>query len=170
MNIYYSIVKTYKGLLKKKHSGNVHILTVPSSQDKFSIYIIIGKLKEENNIYVLQLIGSGPISYVKNFLSDYGLNEKGFMNIEKIKCSITEKDGNEFFKLDKKGKYILSNFEVEYKPEFSSPNSKMFFLTGKLNPLMDNEKVNDKQMKMVALKKTSMLQSIKNWFKKEDNK
>ena len=164
MYIYYGIVKTYKGILKKKFSDNVHLLVTPS-KNNFSIFIILGKLKNKNDSYALQLIGSGPIEFVKNVLHDYGIEEKGFILVEKLSCSVNEKDGNEFFKIDKKGKYILSDFELEFQPDFSSGNSKMFFLKGKLNPVVNEELSNNTQMKMSAMKKTSILDSIKNMFK-----
>lgn len=165
MDVYYSIVKSYKGLFKKKHSGNVHLLTVPTNKDQFSTFIIIGKLKQETNSYALQFIGSGSINYIKNFLGKFSLEEKGFTNIEKLPCSISGKDGIYFCKINKKGKYILSDFKLEFKPEFSTKNSKIFFLKGKLNPL-HTENIDSKQMKMVALKKSSILSAIKDRFKR----
>ena len=167
MNVIYSVVKSYKGIFKKKHSGNVHLLIVPTGENQFSTFIIIGKLKQENNTYALQYIGSGPINYVKNFLEEFGLKQKGLVEIERLPCSISGSYGNYNCKINKKGEYILSDFNLEYKPEFSSDNSKMFFLKGKLNPILDTEGVNNKQMKMVALKKTSILSAIKNKFKKD---
>ena len=167
MNVIYSIIKSYKGIFKKKHSGNVHILIVPTGENQFSTFIIIGKLKQESNTYALQFIGSGPINYVKNFLDELGLEQKGLVEIERLPCSVSGSYGNYNCKISKKGEYILSNFHLEFKPEFSSGNSKMFFLKGKLNPILDSENVNDKQMKMVAYKKTSILSAIKNRFKKD---
>ena len=167
MNVIYSIIKSYKGIFKKKHSGNVHLLIVPTGENQFSTFIIIGKLKQESNTYALQFVGSGPINYVKNFLDELGLEQKGLVEVEKLPCTISGTYGNYNCKLGKKGEYILSNFNLEYKPEFSSDKSKMFFLKGKLNPILDTEGVNSKQMKMTALKKSSILSAIKNRFKKD---
>ena len=165
MDVYYSIVKTYKGIFKKKHSGNIHILILPTKKDQFSTFIIIGKLKDLNNTYALQFVGSGHTDHLDDFLDKY--NSKGFINLEKIPCSFLKKDKTYFYKLKGKGKYILSNFIIENKPEFHFNKSELFFLKGKFN-FTNDENIIDKQLKMIALKKSSLLTSILNKFKKKE--
>ena len=165
MNVYYSIIKTYKGIFKKKHAGNVHLLIVPTPKNQFFIFIMIGEVLNEPNTYALQLTGVGPSDYIKNFLEELeSEHQETYVNVEKIPVSVVEKNNRFFYKLSKKGKHILSDFNIEIQPEFSTDKQKIWILKGKLNPL-HNETVKDKQMKMVGLKKSSIFSGIMNRIK-----
>ena len=157
MNINYCILKNYKGLFKKKHTGNTHLLFIPVSKNVSCYVAILGKLKDENNMYATQLITKTPNVLVDKIIDGELEHFKDrFILVEKIK-SIPEKleDGNYKIKLTKKGKYILSDLEFIFSDKYSSNKQKIFLLTGNLN--LEIENVSDVSMKVSGVKKMSFI-------------
>jgi len=157
MDINYCILKNYKGLFKKKHVGNTHLLFIPVSKNVSCYVVILGKFKTEDNMYATQLITKTPNVLVQKIIDgELEYFKDRFELIEKIKC-IPEKieDGNYKISLNKKGKYILSDLEFKFSDNYSSNKQRIFLLSGNLN--LGVEGVNDVSMKVSGIKKMSFI-------------
>src|SRR4030042_5847069 len=109
--LYYCVLKNYKGLFKKKHSGNTHLLITPISNDEYFYLGIVGKLTNNEDIYSSQLITKVSDSLLDDVIS--GEEEHfgdRFVILEDLKCSVKNIGEEDYIiKLVNKGKYIKSN-------------------------------------------------------------
>lgn len=156
-NLYYCVLKNYKGLFKKKHVGNTHLLFLPVTEKVSCFVAIIGKLKNEENTYITQLITKLPNVLVQKVIDgEIEYFKDRYIILEKIKCSQEKiEDGNYKIKPSKKGKYILSDLEFRFSPEYGSEKQKIFILKGNLN--IEEEDVNNVSAKISGIKKMSYI-------------
>jgi len=156
-NLYYCVLKNYKGLFKKKHVGNTHLLFIPVTEKVSCYVVLIGKLKSEENTFASQLITKLPNVLVQRVVDgEVEYFKDRFIIVEKLKCKPEKiEDGNYKISLLKKSKYILSDLEFKFSNEYSSDKQKIFLLKGNLN--LEIEDVNNISMKVSGVKKMSFI-------------
>lgn len=156
-SLYYFILKNYKGLLRKKHKSNNHLFLVPTGTKKYMYLAIIGKLEDEENTYVAQLLVRISDDIVDKMIEgekDYFSSR--FVEVEKLNCKVLNPSSGEYIvKLKEKGENILSNLEINYQVEYSTNARRLYFIKGDLNLI--TEEVNEKDMKMVANKQSAFI-------------
>lgn len=159
--IIYGIIKTYKGIFSKTHIGNVQIIIIEMNK-KFWILNMIGQM--ENGNHVGQMLLSAPSQYIHVFLDDFEESEN-FIQMEELFCKIPKESEDSFnILLEKKGRYLSSNYTVSFSSEYSQGNIRIYEINGRFHPLMPDELKNKTQMKMKALKKQSIVTPLLNKF------
>jgi len=169
MYIYYFVIKMYKGLFKKKHSGNVHIFSIPVGKGVSCLLTLLGELENEENTYVFTLNDILPNEMIEKLLEvtkdDF---EERFVLLDKVPCTVSSKNNVFNIKIKSKGNYILSNSTLEYQGEYKK--DKIFLYKGSLNLYILG--INDKQYGMMRLKKNSLVSgffnNIKSKLQKEE--
>ncbi|RLA75866.1 MAG: hypothetical protein DRG78_20125 [Epsilonproteobacteria bacterium] len=154
--IIYGIIKTYKGIFKKKHIGNVQILIIEKNES-FSVYNVVGEMKD--NEIVSQLVLKAPSEYTNIFIDEFEENQH-FIQMEELYCSVTKEKDKFKVILKKKGKYINSNLIFSFSKEYSEGNMKVYLIEGKMTPLIKEQISNRVQLKMSAIKKKAMSRPI----------
>lgn len=171
MKIYYFILKNYKGIFKKKHKGNTHLLMVPISEDKYLYLGVLGKiLEEDEDTYACQLIVKLPKRLVNPIIvgeEDYF--KERFILMESLPCDAEKISSNEFLiHMEKYGKKILSDISVEYNPKYNTGNKKIFTVQGDFN-FISSDIQNEKNMGMIANKQLAYMGSPKSRFSSFQN-
>lgn len=158
MDLYYCVLKNYKGLFKKKHVGNTHLFLVPISDDAYLYLGMIGELIEEEGKYATQLIVRLPSEIVEEII-DEEKNHFGerFVVLEKLSCKPKKIASGEYdIKLTKKGKMVLSDLHLNFEADYSTDKRRIYLMSGQFNfESTDIKSTTD--MKMMADKKMAYL-------------
>lgn len=145
--ITYGITKTYKGVFTKRHMGNVQFLVIPGNST-FMVFNLLGRLEDGREASQMILRMSGD--FMDSFLNQFK-QEENFVPVEEIPCKVKEKGGNNYtVVIPKKGKYIRSDLEITFEPEFSSGNIHIYFIDGKISLIKDIDINGRVQLKMAA--------------------
>lgn len=150
---HFCILKSYKGIFKKRHVGNSNILITPISKNETIGFVILGHFEDMENDLAMKSILRAPILMTEAIVNDLSKQYKeDFIIVEKIKVVPKEKSkGNYFLKMQKKGKYLKSNYEITFEPEYSSNNQLIYRLNGNLE-LVTEEKVTQGNINMISKK------------------
>ena len=178
MFVYYSIYKRYKGLFKRKHSKNIHLLMVPSNSQDFLYIIIIGEILGEKDTYVGEIVYMGKQTSISKLIEfeseDMG---KDMIQLEKVPCHVSQIEKGFEIKISGNALYLPASFLIvesvgEY---FSKENGvqvnssikedKTVIIKGKFNLVYDN--ITPNQYRMVKAKKMAFFQKIKNTLLKK---
>ena len=152
---HYCILKTYKGIFRKKHAGNIQLF-ITNTGSTFIGIALLGLMEEGVNAG--QMIVRGPSQHMDMFINDMEQDEN-FMILDTLKVNVKETSkGTYNLSYPKKGKYIKSNLKFEFESEHSDKNTIIYSLHGKINLVFD-ETIGEKQLKMKALKAHSMFKS-----------
>jgi hypothetical protein len=159
--IIFGILKTYSGILTKRHIGNVQLIIIEMSKE-FLMFNVIGQ--DVNNQYIAQQLVKGPSEHVNEFIDKYEEDGK-FIQIEEILCDIPIEDDNKFkVILKKKGKHLNSHYTFTLAKELSSGWVKVYTIDGKFTPLVVEKTINNSEIKMKILKKQAIVKPILNQF------
>jgi len=154
----YCILKTYKGIFKKEHSGNVQVIFIPASPNFIGL-MLLGKLDEPPYLYAAQQIVFGPIEYMTE-IRDEMISDEKFEIIEELPCSVSSSNSGWTYNVtSSKGKHIGKKLIIEFTPEYSGGDQKIFTINGDLN-LVHTENVDDKLVKMSGKVKAAKFKSI----------
>ena len=157
-NIFYCILKNYKGIFTKKHRGNTHLFLVPITEGKFLYLGLLGEETDEPGNYICQLIIKLPDEIIESIVEE---EEKyfgeRFLVMEKLPCSTKKNnEGNYIVKLSKKGSYIGSDLELEFNTDYSTQSKRIYTLKGELN--FEAEDVDSKaDIHMAATKQSALI-------------
>lgn len=145
--ITYGIIKTYKGLFTKKHIGNTQILVIPGDRT-FTVLNLVGRM--ESGKEASQLILRTGLEHLEKFL-DFYKRDENFITIEELPCKVKEKGGNNYTVIiPKKGKYIKSNLDITFEPEYSSGSIQIYFIDGKFTLVKEERLSGTMDLKMIA--------------------
>jgi len=159
--ITFGILKTYSGILTKRHIGNVQLIIIEMSKE-FAMLNVIGK--NLNDQYVTQLLLRGPADFSDKFINKFEEDNK-FIPIEEMLCDIPNETHDKFkVILKKKGKYLNSHYTFILDKEASVGKIKIYNMEGKFTPLLVEKIENKSQIKMRALKKQAIAKPILNQF------
>ena len=158
MDLYYCVLKNYKGLFKKKHIGNTHLFLIPISEDTYLYLGMIGELEDDPGNYATQLIVKLPTEIVNEVIDEeIKYFEDRFVVIEELKCSPRKIAAGEYdIKIPQKGNMILSNLHVEFNVDVSTNSKRIYTLTGEFNFESEDVK-SSSEIKMVAAKKLALM-------------
>ena len=158
---HYCIYKTYSGFFTKKHAGNVHLIFCPLGTEQFGGLTVLGLLKDFPGTYATELLVLSGLEMMDSVISGYKQRYPGnFINLESLPSTSVRKQPGIFdIKLKKKGKYINSNMDLSFQPEYSQGDTKIYFLKAKLT-LEFSEVVNQANIRMVSMKKKAVLSSL----------
>ena len=152
---HYCVLKTYKGIFRKKHSGNVQLFVTSTGSD-FMALALLGLMDDDIN--VAQLLTRGPSQYMEIFLSQMKEDEN-FMILDSLKVNSKEKSKGVFsLSYPKKGNHIKSDLKIEFESEYSRGNSAIYSIHGKLELVFD-EPIGEKEIGMKAIKKKALFKS-----------
>ena len=158
MNLYYCVLKNYKGLFKKKHIGNTHLFLVPISDNKYLYLGVIGELEDEPGNYATQLIVKLPSDIVDQVI-DEEINYFGdrFLVVEELKCTPAITSAGVYdIKIPQKGDMILSNLHIEFNVDISTNSRRIYTVTGDFN--FESEDIKStSDLKMVAAKQMAKI-------------
>ncbi len=143
----YGVIKSYKGIFTKRHTGNTQILIIPSSST-FMVLNLLGKI-EDGRVASQMLLRTG-LEHRDTFIRFYEKEEQ-FVSIEELLCRVSEKAGGNYsVALPKKGKFIRSNLYITFEPEYSSGNIQIYLIDGKISLALDEDLNNKTELKMAA--------------------
>lgn len=153
----YYILKNYKGIFRKKHSGNVHILIVPTSMTESLYLVIIGEIIKEPNSFACKLVIRQSPDFIKNVIQ---MEQEKFKNnlilVEDIPCRVNDLGQGKYeYIFPNKGQYIRSDLSLTFEPEYTTDKSKIYVLRGNID--LETNDVNHKTFKMIAMKKLAYL-------------
>jgi hypothetical protein len=159
MNLYYCVLKNYKGKFKaKEHIGNTHLFLIPISDDAYLYLGMIGELIDEAGTYATQLIIRLPEEIVEQVIEEeINYFDDRYVVLETLPCKVKKLSTGEYdIKLSKKGKMILSNLHIEFAIDYSSDRRRIYLITGEFN-FESSDIKSTSDMKMVADKKMAYL-------------
>lgn len=158
MNLYYCVLKNYKGIFKKKHVGNTHLFLIPISDDAYLYLGMIGELIDNEGTYATQLIIRLPSEIVEQVIEEEKIHfEDRFIVLEKLPCKTKKISPGEYdVKLNKKGKMILSDLHIDFEADYSTDRRRIYLMTGEFN-FESSDIKSTTDMKMVADKKMAYL-------------
>jgi hypothetical protein len=152
MDLYYCVLKHYKGLFKKKHVRNTHTLMVPITQTHSLYLVLVGKSNEDDTVFYAQSVAKIPHDIVDDLLNgEIDYFEERFSVLEKISCSVSKLDEIYVTKIHNKGKYIKSNILTTFNEE-ESTNKKRFYVVKAKIDLELNDAITPETLGMVAAK------------------
>ena len=157
--LHYYVLKTYKGLFKKRHVGNTHILYLPISTREFLTLIILGA--KDETTWIGAQVARAPLEYLLPMIDEMkrDLGEDAYVNIETLSIKPKEaRKGSYKITLAQKGVYIKSNFTVDFEPEFSAGGRNLYSLQGNLD--FYTSELNMKAAKMQAAKAVAKFSTI----------
>lgn len=169
--VYYCVLKNYKGLFKKKHIGNTYILIVPLPTSDYLILGLVGELNQEDT-YSSVLVYKVPDDTIEDLIMLQTEDFKWrFEVIEKIEClSRRVSDTSYFIDIKEKGSFIKSDINLSYDSENSSDPLRIYIVQGKLVFPSSYIITPETDMRMIAIKKKTVikviLQNIASLFKR----
>lgn len=157
MDLYYCVLKFYKGFFNKRHIGNEHLLIAPISQNEYLYLSILGQIVDEKDTYGTVMLTRLKYEHIHSLIN-YEKTNFGdrFVILEKLSCTPKKiSDGKYSLKLNKKGKMILTDLKITYDAEYSGAR-KFYIINGKFN--LEFSDVNQGiQMKMKADKSIAIM-------------
>ena len=156
-NLYYCVLKNYKGHLIRRHRGNTHLFLIPVSQFEYLYLGLVGLMVGEENKYATQLIVKIPSEIVISFINHEIKYFKGrYEVVDRVKCEPSkEEPGKYSIELLGNSYYFNSDLQLSYELEYSTPNRRIYTLEGDLNFMAGT--VNKHSMSMVASKQQALL-------------
>jgi hypothetical protein len=136
MKLVYCVLTFKKGLLRKK-TKKVHLFFLPVSFTNYFYIALIGKLSDEENSYVSQLMVSFPAELLEEVIK--GKQEyfgERFSVVEELQC-IPLKKNNNTTKIVVSGKkqalVVKSNILLTFDDFLTTGSKKIYILRGKLD-------------------------------------
>ena len=133
--IRYCVMQKRKGLLKRQ-PVYTHLFFIPVDPKQYMYLALIGKdIDDQENTYAAQLLVKLTDEIMDDTLvGEYEYFGKKFIELEALKCKSTSPiQGKYIVTIPKKGSYIRSNLEIEYKVEHSTIEKRIYLLKGELN-------------------------------------
>ena len=151
------LLKNYKGIFRKKHTGNVHTLVVPTSITESLYLVIIGEIIKEPNSFACQLVIRQSPELIDNIIrTEMEKYNNRYILLEDIPCRVNDQgQGKYIYLFTNKGQYIRSDLSLTYEPEYSDDKTKIYVLRGNID--LETEDISPKLFKMIARKKLSRL-------------
>lgn len=148
----YYVLKNYRGLFIKKHTGNVHTIVAPTSIHESMYIVIIGEIVKEPNSFGCQLILRKSQEFVENVINmETNKYKDRYILVENLPCRLEDKgQGKYIYTFPKKGKYIRSDLSLTYEPEYSDEKTKIYVLRGNID--LETKDIKPKLFKMVGKK------------------
>ena len=155
----YCIMKSYKGIFTKKHVGNTQIYFIPL-EDKFIGLTILGEIDGMQDTWGAHQFVSAGIEWMERVIAELSQDEN-FEIIESAPIKLKPVSKGWLYKvtIPKKGKWLKSDFDLTFSPEYSGGDAKIFLLRGKLIFIM-TDGVKEQVLKMAALKHMSKVKSM----------
>lgn len=142
---YYCIFKLYKGVIKKKQKGNVHIFVTPAPNKKLFVFTLIG-YSNKLNTWVVGLQWKHQIGLIDKVIETLkGHYEDKFEIIDKLKCKVKGDEMEFSINLSEKGSNIKDDVTFSMLTEYSDKKSIVYSMEGNIN--LEKVKVEDKQIK-----------------------
>lgn len=165
MNIYYFVLKHYKGIFQKKHKGNTHLFMIPITGGKYVYLGLLGELVDEDGSYACQLI----VRLDDTLLDTIIIGEEEyfgdrFVQLEELPCKVGSLGSGDYkIKLEKKGNYIGSDLKLTYNVEYSTDERRIYILRGKLN-FEAEDVTSSAELKMSAIKQMAFIGGRNRFF------
>lgn len=158
---YYCIFKLYKGVLKKKQKGNVHIFVTPAPNDKLFVFVLVGYSNKLNN-WVVSLQWKHKIGLIDTVIDTLkGHYEDKIEIVDSLDSKI---DGDEMkFSVNFKesGSNIKDEITFSMLTEYSDEKSILYSMSGNID--LEKIKIDDKQIKTAE---KSTVAKFKAFFKR----
>lgn len=157
MKFKYYVLKNYKGVFRKKHTGNVHTLVVPTSINESLYLVIVGEIIKEPNSFACQLIIRQSPEFIEQVIqSEQDKFKNNLILIENLPCRVNDLGQGKYeYIFSRTGKYIKSDLYLTFEPEYTTGKTKIYILRGNID--LETDDVNPKTFKMVAMKKLAHL-------------
>lgn len=158
MDMYYCVLKNYKGLFKKKHVGNTHLFLVPISDETYLYLGMVGELIDNPGTFVTQLIVRLDAESIDEVIEQEEQYFKDrYVVLETLNCKpLKITSGDYDIKLPKKGKMILSDLHIEFDADYSTNSRRIYLMTGEFN--LESADINSTvDMKMKATKQMAFI-------------
>jgi len=158
MEIYYCVLKNYKGKFEKTHKGNTHLFFVPLTNNEYLYLGLLGELIDQPKIFATQLILRSDASLVDPLID--GEEEHfgdRFLVLEFLEATTHQVNETMYYiKVKKGGSYIKSDLKLAYSPEHSSDKQKIYFMNGELNFEADDVDPT-RDLRMLAVKQMAFM-------------
>jgi len=157
MSFKYYVLKNYKGIFKKKHTGNVHIILLPISMSESLYLVVIGEIIKDPNSFACQLVVRQSPEFINRVVQmeqkKFGGN---FILLEDLPCRVNDLGQGKYnYVFTNTGQYIKSDLDLDFEPEYSDNKMKIYVLRGNID--LETNDVSPKTFKMVAMKKLAYL-------------
>jgi len=157
--VYYCILKKYKGLFKKKFVGVTHLFILPRTQDDYLYLALLGERVEVTGTYACIYITRIP-NEILDFIIDGEKEYFGsrFEIIEQKDAEVkTLQKGTYLIKLKEDSDVFLKKeIIVAYDPQESTPKKRIYNLTSALD--LETREVGFETLGKFALKQLILLQ------------
>lgn len=157
MSFKYYVLKNYKGIFKKKHTKNIHIIILPTSVNESMYLVIIGEIIKDPNSFACQLVIRQSPEFINRIVQMEKKKFSGnFILLEDIPCMVNDLGQGKYeYIFSKSGQYIKSDISLTFEPEYTTDKTKIFVLRGNID--LETNDVNPKTFKMIAMKKLAYL-------------
>jgi hypothetical protein len=158
--VYYCILKKYKGLFKKKFVGVTHLFILPRTENDYLYLALLGERSEVTGTYacvyitripneILDFIVSGEKEYFGNRFEIVEQKMAEVKTIQKGTYLIKLKEDSDVF--------LKKEIVVAYQEEESTPKKRIYNLTSRLD--LETREVGFETLGRYALKSLILLQS-----------
>ena len=152
MDLYYCVLKHYKGLFKKKHVRNTHTLMIPITETHSLYVVLIGRSTEDETVFYAQSVAKVPYDIVETIIDgEIEYFDERFSVLEKIPCSVSKIKDIYISKIHNKGKYIKSNILTTFNEEESTNKRRIYVIKAKID-LELSDAITPENLGMVASK------------------
>jgi len=165
MKLYFIGLKTLKGRFSLKWTGSyIPLLLTPLTNMYGALFIIGAESATEENVYYCPRTSSFPTSEIEQRVQrelEHNKEQKKteWVIVESLDCSARKVTSNFVITPKRTGKYIKSELLLEFDPDQSSKDIKIYKLTGDINV---NIEVSDlTTMKMTLFKKMAFYKGLK---------
>lgn len=157
--VYYCILKKYKGLFKKKFVGVTHLFILPRTEDDYLYLALLGERTEVTGTYacfyitripneILDPIVSGEKEYFGNRFEIIEQKPAEVRTLEKGTYLIKLKEDSDVF--------LKKEILLTYQEQESTPKKKIYNLTSRLD--LETKEVGFETIGRFALKNLILLQ------------
>ena len=152
MDLYYCVLKHYKGLFKKKHVRNTHTLMVPITNTHSIYLVLIGRSTEDESIFYAQSVAKIPHETVDEIISgEIDYFDERFSVLEKIPCIVSKVEEIYITKPKSYGQYIKSNILTTFNEEESTNKRRIYVVKAEID-LELSDAITPENLGMTALK------------------
>lgn len=153
----YYVLKNYKGIFRKKHTGNVHVIIAPINMNVSLYLVIIGEIINEPNTFVCHMVIRQSPEFINKVIDieqkKFGDN---FILLENSPCRINDLgEGKYEYIFSNTGQYIKSDLSLTFNPDYTTDKVKIYILRGNID--LETNDVNPKTFKMLSMKKLAYL-------------
>ena len=155
---YYCIFKLYKGVLKKKQKGNVHIFITPAPNNKLFVFTLIG-YSNKLSTWIVSLQWKHQLSLINKVIETLkGHYEDKIEIIDELDAKVNGDEMEFTLNFSNEGTNIRDDITFSLLTDYSDDDSILYSLTGDID--LEKVEVDDKQIKTAEKSTTAKFKAF----------